>query len=336
MGMSPGETYWAASDIGWVVGHSFIVYAPLFNGNTTILYEGKPVGTPDAGAFWRVVNEHKVSAMFTAPTAMRAIKKEDPMGESIAAARADTAAGGLESLRTLFLAGERSDPDTISYCEQHLADSVAVIDNYWQTETGWPVAGQARNFSRRGIKAGSVSFPNVGWDVRILGDSGEELEPSELGGVYAKLPLPPGALQTIWEDEERCQKAYFSTVDGFYECGDAGMIDEDGYLSILSRTDDIINVAGHRYHLVSLRSFDLCLALSTTLVCSSPLCVFGMCNALRPYSPTCAPQAIDRADGAVNHSSSRRSRGCCGRCCGFTQRRSAVRFHGAQLERRQA
>ena len=232
-----GETYWAASDVGWVVGHSYIVYAPLLQGCTTIMFEGKPVGTPDAGTFWRVIEEHKVAALFTAPTAFRAIKK-DPKAEFLA--KYDTS-----SLRTLFLAGERADPDTIKWAEQIL--DVPVLDHWWQTETGWAITGNPVGLERLPVKYGSASVPMPGYEIHILDEGGHEVEgPNTLGAVAIKLPLPPGNLPTLWNNDERFQNAYLNHFPGYYETADAGFIDEDGYLHIMARTDDIINVAGHR------------------------------------------------------------------------------------------
>jgi len=234
---NPGEVYWAASDVGWVVGHSYIVYGPLLQGCTTILFEGKPVGTPDAGAFWRVIDEHKVSTLFTAPTALRAIKKEDADGKFLA--KYDTS-----SLRTLFLAGERADPDTIQWAEKLL--DIPVIDNWWQTETGWPIASNPMGIEKLPVKYGSPCVSIPGYDVQILNDAGETMPPGELGNICIKLPLPPGCLPTLWNKDDRFKDSYLSTFPGYYETADAGFIDEDGYISIMARTDDIINVAGHR------------------------------------------------------------------------------------------
>jgi len=236
-GMQPGDVFWAASDIGWVVGHSYIVYAPLLLGCTTLLYEGKPVGTPDAGAFFRVIEQHGVNALFTAPTALRAIKREDP--EGALPKRFDT-----RSLRTLFLAGERADPDTVAWCERAL--SVPVIDHWWQTETGWPIAANCMGIEPLPVKHGSPTKPVPGWDVRILGDDGKPLPPNETGHVVVKLPLPPGCLRTLWENDAGFEQAYLARFPGYYQTADAGHLDEDGYLWIMARTDDIINVAGHR------------------------------------------------------------------------------------------
>jgi len=236
-GVDPGEVYWAASDIGWVVGHSYIIYGPLLHGNTTVLYEGKPVGTPDAGAFWRVAAEHKVAAMFTAPTAFRAIRQQDPDGELIQNY-------DLSSLRTLFLAGERCDPDTLHWAENKLG--IPVIDHWWQTETGWSIAANCVGIEPLPVKAGSVGPAAPGWDVRTLDAAGNEVEPGEAGAIACKLPLPPGSLTGLWQAEDRFRSSYLETFPGYYETGDAGFIDEDGYISVMSRTDDVINVAGHR------------------------------------------------------------------------------------------
>ncbi len=236
-GMSPGETFWAASDIGWVVGHSYIVYAPLLLGCTTILYEGKPVGTPDAGAFWRVTAEHGVDVLFTAPTALRAIKREDPEG-------AHVRKHDLSRFRTLFLAGERADPDTVRWSEQVL--SVPVIDHWWQTETGWPIAANCLGLERLPVKYGSPTKAVPGYDVRVLDNDGRELGPGETGTLVVRLPLPPGSLPTLWQNDEGLVRSYLSRFPGCYDTADAGYRDEDGYLWIMSRTDDIINVAGHR------------------------------------------------------------------------------------------
>ncbi|MDH5456012.1 MAG: AMP-binding protein, partial [Gammaproteobacteria bacterium] len=236
-GVDPGEVYWAASDIGWVVGHSYIIYGPLLHGNTTVLYEGKPVGTPDAGAFWRVASEHKVAAMFTAPTAFRAIRQQDPDGELIGNY-------DLSSMRTLFLAGERCDPETLHWAEDKLG--IPVIDHWWQTETGWAIAANCAGIERLPVKAGSVGPAAPGWDVRALHSNGEELAPGEPGAIACKLPLPPGSLAGLWQAEERFRSSYLTTFPGYYETGDAGFIDEDGYINVMSRTDDVINVAGHR------------------------------------------------------------------------------------------
>jgi len=234
---APGDTFWAASDVGWVVGHSYIVYGPLMNGNTSVLYEGKPVGTPDAGAFWRVAEEHNVSTLFTAPTAIRAIKRDDPAGELVKSR-------SLLRLRALFLAGERCDPPTIQWAEEQLG--LPVIDHWWQTETGWAIAGNPLGLHRFPIKPGSAARAMPGWDVQALDATGQLMPPGEIGALCLKLPLPPGSAPTLWEADDRYLSAYLSAYPGFYQTGDAGFIDEDGYVHVMSRTDDIINVAGHR------------------------------------------------------------------------------------------
>ncbi|NQU71571.1 MAG: propionyl-CoA synthetase [Rhodospirillales bacterium] len=235
--VNSGEVYWAASDVGWVVGHSYIVYAPLLAGCTTILYEGKPVGTPDPGAFWRVIAEHGVKCMFTAPTAFRAIKKEDPDGALI---------GGydLSRLESLFLAGERADPDTIQWAERLLG--VPVLDHWWQTETGWSIAANCLGLGKVPVKYGSPSRPVPGWDLHVIGENGEEAKTGDIGALVARLPLPPGSLPTLWNAEDRFRAAYLTDYPGYYQTADAGFIDDDGYVFVMSRTDDIINVAGHR------------------------------------------------------------------------------------------
>ncbi len=236
-GIDPGEVYWAASDVGWVVGHSYIVYAPLFHGCTTILYEGKPVGTPDAGAFWRVIAEHGCAAMFTAPTAFRAIKKEDPQGKFLAQY-------DLAKFRTLFLAGERADPDTIMWAEKLL--KVPVIDHWWQTETGWAIAGNPVGLSLLPVKHGSPTVAMPGYDVRVVDEACHEVAANQMGSIVVKLPLPPGCLPTLWQADERFRESYLAEFPGHYKTADAGFKDEDGYIFVMGRTDDIINVAGHR------------------------------------------------------------------------------------------
>jgi propionyl-CoA synthetase len=243
-GIAPGEAFWAASDLGWAVGHSYIVYAPLLAGCTTVLYEGKPVGTPDPGAFWRVISQHSVKALFTAPTAFRAIKKEDPGGEHLG--RYD-----LSGFTALWLAGERLDPDTYEWARRLLAGAggqrtVPVIDHWWQTETGWPIVANPIGLGLLETKAGSPTKPMPGWDVRILDESGAEVPPGTEGAVVVRLPLPPGAAPTLWEDEERYQAAYLERYPGYYLTGDGGFVDDDGYVFIMGRVDDVINVAGHR------------------------------------------------------------------------------------------
>ena len=233
----PGEVWWAASDVGWVVGHSYIVYAPLLIGATTLVFEGKPVGTPDAGTFWRVIEQHKVSNLFTAPTAIRAIRKEDPNAEHVAA-------HDLSSLRTLFLAGERLDPDTYAWAAEKLG--VPVIDHWWQTETGWPIAANLRGLEPMPVKPGSATVPVPGYDVRILAEDGSAVPAGSEGAVVISLPMPPGTLPTLWNDDERYVSSYLSRFPGHYLTGDGGYIDADGYLFVMGRTDDVINVAGHR------------------------------------------------------------------------------------------
>ena len=236
-GVESGEVYWAASDVGWVVGHSYIVYAPLLNGNTTVLFEGKPVGTPDAGVFWRVIAEHKVVSMFTAPTAFRAIKKEDPNGELIKS-------HDLSAFRSLFLAGERADPDTLQWAETKLG--VPVIDHWWQTETSWAIAANPLGLGMLPVKHGSPTVAMPGYDVRILDENCEEIDVGMTGAISVKLPLPPGCFPTLWNDDERFRESYLEEYPGYYKTADAGYMDEDGYVYVMSRTDDIINVAGHR------------------------------------------------------------------------------------------
>ncbi len=235
--VQPGDVYWAASDVGWVVGHSYIVYGPLFHGNTTVIYEGKPVGTPDPGAFWRVIAEHKVKVMFTAPTAFRAIKKEDPDGSYLH--RYD-----LSGLEALFLAGERCDPHTLEWATEQLG--VPVIDHWWQTETGWPICANCLGIEPTPIVPGSPGRPVPGYDVRVLDNRGDPVNAGDIGALVIRLPLPPGNFTTLWNAEKRFVDAYFSNFPGYYETGDAGYIDEDGYVFVMARTDDVINVAGHR------------------------------------------------------------------------------------------
>jgi len=235
--IDPGDVFWAASDVGWVVGHSYIVYAPLLLGATTVLYEGKPVGTPDPGAFWRVATEHGVKALFTAPTAIRAIRKEDPQGKYV-----DDY--DLSALKYLFLAGERLDPDTYHWAAEKLG--VPVVDHWWQTETGWPIAANPMGTEQLPAKAGSPTVPMPGYDVRILHENGHECAPGEEGAICIKLPLPPGTLPTLWNADDRYQVAYLTEHPGYYLTGDGGHFDEDGYLFVMGRIDDVINVAGHR------------------------------------------------------------------------------------------
>ena len=235
--IGPGDVWFTASDVGWVVGHSYIVYAPLLTGATTVLYEGKPVGTPDPGAFWRVVAQHRAKALFTAPTAMRAVKKEDPEGRHLGE-------HDVSCLRTLFLAGERLDPETWRWASDLLG--VPVVDNWWQTETGWPIASNLRGLDPMPLKAGSPSVPVPGYDVRVLDTGGRDLPPGEEGAITIRLPLPPGTLPTLWNDDARYVASYLSAYPGHYLTGDGGYRDPDGYLYVMGRTDDVINVAGHR------------------------------------------------------------------------------------------
>ncbi len=236
-GMKPGEVWFTASDVGWVVGHSYIVYAPLLVGCTTVLFEGKPVGTPDASTFWRMIEQHRIAALFTAPTGIRAIKKEDPDGTLMAGR-------DLSSLRTLFLAGERTDPDTWTWATERLG--VPVVDNWWQTETGWPICANPVGIESFPIRPGSATMPVPGYDVRVLDANGQPCEPGQEGALCIKLPMPPGTLPTLWGDDDRYVDSYLSAYDGYYSSGDGGYIDEDGYVWVMGRTDDVLNVAGHR------------------------------------------------------------------------------------------
>ena len=235
--VDPGDVFWAASDVGWVVGHSYICYGPLVHGNTTVLFEGKPVGTPDAGTFWRVISEHKVKSFFTAPTAFRAVKREDPKGEYIK--KYD-----LSCLEQIYLAGERADPDTIIWAREKTG--LPIIDHWWQTESGYPMVANPMGIEALPIKVGSPSVAMPGYEIHVLDETGRQMKTGELGAIAIKLPLPPGTLPNLWNAEDRFRKSYLNTFPGYYETGDAGMIDEDGYLYIMARTDDVINVAGHR------------------------------------------------------------------------------------------
>jgi propionyl-CoA synthetase len=236
-GIEPGEVFWTASDIGWVVGSTYIVYAPLFHGATTVLFEGKPVGTPDAGTFWRVCEEHGVVTLFTAPTALRAIRKEDPDGRFVKSR-------DLSRFRALFLAGERADPDTVAWAERIFG--VPIIDHWWQTETGWPIAGNPLGLGRLPVKRGSPTVPMPGYVLETLDEAGKTLPPNTMGTLAIKLPLPPACLPTLWQDDARFREAYLTTFPGYYNTSDAGYLDEDGYVYVMGRTDDVINVAGHR------------------------------------------------------------------------------------------
>ena len=235
--VKPGDVYWAASDIGWVVGHSYIIYGPLLHGCTTLMFEGKPVGTPDAGAFWRVIQEHKVRVLFTAPTAFRGIKREDPEGKLLNDY-------DISSLQSLYLAGERCDPDTLRWAQDHL--KVPVIDHWWQTETGYAICANCQGIEPMPVVAGSPSVAVPGYDVQILDADGQPVANGDIGSIVVKLPLPPGTFSTLWNAEDRYQSAYFERFPGFYETGDAGYINDDGYVFVMARTDDVINVAGHR------------------------------------------------------------------------------------------
>jgi propionyl-CoA synthetase len=232
-----GDRFWAASDVGWVVGHSYICYGPLIAGATTVVFEGKPVGTPHPGVFWRIIQNHRIKSFFTAPTALRAIKREDPTGEWIKRYK-------LHDLQALFLAGERADPDTVKWAQEHLG--VPVVDHWWQTETGWAIAANPIGIEELPTKIGSPTVPMPGYDVQVLDEGGHPVEPGQLGAIVIKLPLPPGTLPTLWNAEARFKKSYLEHFPGYYETGDAGYLDEDGYVYIMARTDDVINVAGHR------------------------------------------------------------------------------------------
>jgi propionyl-CoA synthetase len=285
--VAPGDVFWAASDVGWVVGHSYICYAPLIVGATTIVFEGKPVGTPDAGTFWRVLEEYGVGSFFTAPTAFRAIKREDPQGELIRNY-------DLSALRYLFLAGERADPDTIEWMQKHTG--VPVIDHWWQTETGWAIAADPAGIELMPIKLGSPTVPMPGYDVRILSEGGEPLPPGQLGAVAIKLPLPPGTLSTLWNAETRYVRSYLTTYPGYYETGDAGMIDDDGYISIMARTDDVINVAGHR---LSTGAMEEVLASHPDV---AECAVIGVADALKGQLPMgflCLNKGCTRDEGEI-------------------------------------
>ncbi|GGI85779.1 propionyl-CoA synthetase [Saccharopolyspora subtropica] len=268
--IGPGEVFWTASDVGWVVGHSYIVYAPLLTGATTVVYEGKPVGTPDAGAFWRVIAEHRVKALFTAPTALRAIKRMDPKGELLA--EHDTS-----SLRTLFLAGERLDPETYHWASDQLG--VPVVDHWWQTETGWPVCANLRGLEPMPIKPGSPTVPVPGYEVAVLDQAGRPVPPGADGAICLKLPLPPGTLPTLWGDDERFRESYLSRHPGYYLTGDNGYVDADGYVFVMGRTDDVINVAGHR---LSTGSMEAVLAAHPAV---AECAVIGVHDALKGQVP---------------------------------------------------
>ncbi|QND16187.1 propionyl-CoA synthetase [Rhizobium leguminosarum bv. trifolii] len=269
-GLKPGEVFWTASDIGWVVGHSYIVYAPLLSGVTTLIFEGKPVGTPDAGTFWRIVSEHKVRVLFTAPTAFRAIRREDGDGELMHKYP-------MPDLRALFLAGERADPETLKWAERMLG--IPVIDHWWQTETGWPIAANPLGLGALHVKHGSPALPMPGYDIAVLDDAGHPIEAGTLGNIVVKLPLPPGCLPTLWNADERFRSAYLDEFPGYYKTADAGYVDEDGYLFIMSRTDDIINCAGHRLSTGAME--EVCARHPDVAECA----VIGVIDALRGQAP---------------------------------------------------
>lgn len=282
-----GDVFWAASDVGWVVGHSYICYAPLIAGCTTIVYEGKPVGTPDAGAFWRVIAEHKVRAFFTAPTALRAIKREDPDGQL-------PKTFDLGNLQAIYLAGERADPDTILWAQNHVG--VPVVDHWWQTETGYAIAANPLGIEALPIKIGSPTVAMPGYDVQILDEGGHPVPSGQLGAIAIKLPLPPGTLPTLWNAQERFHKSYLAHFPGFYETGDAGYVDEDGYLYIMARTDDVINVAGHR---LSTGAMEEVLAAHRDV---AECCVVGVSDDLKGQSPLgflCLNKGANRAAADV-------------------------------------
>lgn len=282
-----GDVFWAASDVGWVVGHSYICYAPLIAGCTTIVYEGKPIGTPDAGAFWRVIAEHKVRVFFTAPTALRAIKREDPDGHL-------PKTYDLGDLQAIYLAGERADPDTILWAQNHVG--VPVVDHWWQTETGYAIAANPLGIEALPVKIGSPTVAMPGYDVQILDEGGHVVPAGQLGAIAIKLPLPPGTLPTLWNAQERFHKSYLAHFPGFYETGDAGYVDEDGYLYIMARTDDVINVAGHR---LSTGAMEEVLAGHRDV---AECCVVGVSDDLKGQSPVgflCLNKGANRAAAEV-------------------------------------
>ena len=286
-GMAPGEVFWAASDLGWAVGHSYIVYGPLLHGNTTVLYEGKPVGTPDPGAFWRVISQHKVSVLFTAPTAFRAIKREDHAGDYLRQ-------HDLSHFRTLFLAGERCDPDTLGWAEKQLG--VPVIDHWWQTETGWPIGANCAGLQLLPVKPGSCGKTVPGYDVRVLDDEGLEIRDNKIGNIVIKLPLPPGCLPTLWNADAAYVESYLASYPGYYKTADAGYIDADGYLWIMSRTDDIINVAGHR---LSTGALEEVLAAHTDV---AECAVIGVADELKgevPLGLVVLKRGVERSEGEI-------------------------------------
>jgi propionyl-CoA synthetase len=282
-----GDVFWAASDVGWVVGHSYICYGPLIAGCATVVFEGKPVGTPDAGTFWRVIAEHKVKSFFTAPTALRAIKRDDPKAQLMANY-------DLSNLQAIFLAGERADPDTIHWAQNAL--NIPVIDHWWQTETGWAIAANPLGIEALPIKIGSPSVAMPGYDVQVLDEGGHPVKAGTLGAIAVKLPLPPGTLPTLWNAEDRFRKSYLTTFPGYYETGDAGYVDEDGYLYIMARTDDVINVAGHR---LSTGAMEEVLAGHPDV---AECAVIGVADALKGQSPLgflCLNKGSDRPEADI-------------------------------------
>jgi propionyl-CoA synthetase len=282
-----GDVFWAASDVGWVVGHSYICYAPLIAGCTTIIYEGKPVGTPDATAFWRVIDEHKVRSFFTAPTALRAIKRDDPQGLLVGR-------HAMDNLQAIFLAGERADPDTIEWAQRHTGKPV--FDHWWQTETGYAIAANPLGLGALPVKIGSPSVPMPGYDLQILDEGGHPVGTNILGTIVVKLPLPPGCLPTLWNAPDRFHKSYLAHFPGYYETGDAGFIDDDGYIYIMARTDDVINVAGHR---LSTGAMEEVLAAHPDV---AECAVVGISDALKGQSPLgfiCLNKGVTRPHAAI-------------------------------------
>ncbi|KIN77629.1 propionyl-CoA synthetase [Sulfitobacter mediterraneus] len=305
--VDPGDVFWAASDVGWVVGHSYICYGPLIHGNTTVVFEGKPIGTPDAGTFWRIIEEHNVRSFFTAPTAIRAVKREDPKGEY-------RKKYDLSGLRALYLAGERADPDTIEWAQDIL--DIPVYDHWWQTETGYTIAGNPAGLEALPVKVGSPTVPMPGYQVEILDEAGHPQKPGELGAIAIKLPLPPGTLPTLWNAEDRFRKSYLTTFPGYYETGDAGMMDEDGYLYIMARTDDVINVAGHR---LSTGAMEEVLAGHPDV---AECAVVGVSDALKGQSPVgflCLSNGVNRPHEEITKECVKRIREQIGPVAAFKQ-----------------
>jgi propionyl-CoA synthetase len=305
--VDPGDVFWAASDVGWVVGHSYICYGPLIHGNTTVVFEGKPIGTPDAGTFWRIIEEHNVRSFFTAPTAIRAVKREDPKGEY-------RKKYDLSGLRALYLAGERADPDTIEWAQDIL--DIPVYDHWWQTETGYTIAGNPAGLEALPVKVGSPTVPMPGYQVEILDEAGHPQKPGELGAIAIKLPLPPGTLPSLWNAEDRFRKSYLTTFPGYYETGDAGMMDEDGYLYIMARTDDVINVAGHR---LSTGAMEEVLAGHPDV---AECAVVGVSDALKGQSPVgflCLSNGVNRPHEEITKECVKRIREQIGPVAAFKQ-----------------